>query len=101
MSQGLHNRPEARNLVGIYAGLADADPADVLREHGGKGFGAFKEVLTELLVATLSPIAQETDRLLADPAEINSVLREGARRAASIADPIVAETERLVGFLPN
>ena len=98
---GLQNRPEARNLVGIYAALANTDPAGVLHEQGGKGFGAFKESLTELLVTTLSPIARETDRLLADPAEIDSVLREGARRAAEIADPIVAEAERLVGFLPR
>ena len=68
---GLENRPEARNLVGIYAALADTDYAGVLREHGGKGFGAFKEALTDSLVAKLPPIAAETDRLLADPAEID------------------------------
>ena len=100
-AEGLQNRPEARNLVGIYAALADTDYPGVLRDHGGKGFGAFKEALTELLVAKLSPIAQETDRLLADPVEIDSVLRHGAHRAGSIADPIVAEAERLVGFLPR
>ncbi|HEY5302055.1 MAG TPA: tryptophan--tRNA ligase, partial [Acetobacteraceae bacterium] len=71
----------------------------VLREHAGKGFGAFKEALTALLVATLAPIARETDRLLADPAQIDKILRDGAARAAAIADPIVAEAERLVGFL--
>lgn len=96
---GLAHRPEARNLVGIYAELDDKSPADVLREHGGKGFGAFKEVLTALLVAKLTPIAAETKRLLADPAVIDATLREGARRAAAIADPIVAKVEDLVGFL--
>jgi tryptophanyl-tRNA synthetase len=96
---GLENRPEARNLVGIYAALAGTDHAGVLREHAGKGFGAFKETLTELLIAKLTPIARETDCLLADPAQIDGVLREGAGRAAAIADPIVAEAERLVGFL--
>ncbi len=98
--RGLENRPEARNLVGIYAALARTDLAGVLREHGGKGFGAFKEALTALLVETVAPIAQETGRLLGDPAQIDAVLREGAGRAAAIADPIVAEAERLVGFLP-
>jgi len=96
---GLEGRPEARNLVGIYAALADLPPETVLAEHGGKGFGAFKEALAELLVAHLAPIAAETRRLLADPAAIDAVLRQGAARAAAIADPITAEAERLVGFL--
>ncbi|MBV9735148.1 MAG: tryptophan--tRNA ligase [Acidisphaera sp.] len=96
---GLEGRPEARNLVGIYAALADSTPADVLSEHGGKGFGAFKEALAALLVESLAPIAAETRRLLADTATLDGILRDGARRAAAIADPIVAEAERLVGFV--
>jgi tryptophanyl-tRNA synthetase len=97
--QGLDARPEARNLVGIYAALAGTDHAGVLRDHGGKGFGAFKESLAALLVEKLSPIAAETQRHLADPAGLDALLRDGAARAAAIADPIVAEAERLVGFL--
>ncbi len=97
--EGLAHRPEARNLVGIYAALADTDYAGVLQEHGGKGFGAFKEAMTELLVSELSPIARETARLLNDAGEIDAILRDGAGRAAALADPIVAEAERLVGFL--
>ena len=97
--EGLAHRPEARNLVGIQAALEDKTHAEVLREHGGKGFGAFKEVLTALLIAKLTPIAAETKRLLADPASVDAVLRDGARRAAAIADPIVAKAEELVGFL--
>ena len=96
----LEGRPEARNLVGIYAALTSGDPALVLREYAGKGFGVFKPALTEVLIAALAPIARETERLLADPAEIDATLRRGAERAAAIADPIVAEAERLVGFLP-
>ena len=96
---GLEGRPEARNLVGIYAALADTDYAGVLREHGGKGFGAFKEALAALLVDKLGPIHTEMNRLLADPGAIDAVLRAGSQRAAAIADPIVAEAERLVGFL--
>jgi tryptophanyl-tRNA synthetase len=96
---GLEGRAEARNLVGIYAALADTDYAGVLSEHGGKGFGAFKEALAALLVEKLTPIHAEMHRLLADPGAIDAVLRDGARRAAAIADPIVAEAERLVGFL--
>jgi len=97
--EGLEGRPEARNLVGIMAALLDQDAAAVLRDHGGKGFGAFKESLAAVLIDKLSPIAAETRRLLADPGTIDSVLRDGAARASAIADPIVDEAERLVGFL--
>jgi tryptophanyl-tRNA synthetase len=97
--EGLENRPEARNLVGIYAALADTDHAGVLREHGGRGFGAFKQVLADLLIDRLTPIAAETNRLLADRAALDAILRDGAHRAAALADPICAEAERLVGLL--
>ncbi|MEJ0017972.1 MAG: tryptophan--tRNA ligase [Acetobacteraceae bacterium] len=97
--QGLEHRAEARNLVGIYAALDGSDHAAVLREHGGKGFGAFKEALAGLLIEKLRPIAETTQRLLDDPASLDAVLRDGAERAAAVADPIVAEAERLVGFL--
>lgn len=96
---GLAGRPEARNLVGIYAALADLHPAAVLAEHGGKPFSAFKAALTDLLVATLSPIAAEMRRLLADPGAIESVLRRGAERAAALAAPTIAEVEETVGFV--
>ena len=96
---GLAERPEARNLVGIYAALTDTDHQGVLAEHGGKGFGPFKQALADLVVDKLSPIAAETRRLLADPGSVDAVLRDGAQRAAAIANPIVAEAERLVGFL--
>ncbi len=96
---GLEGRPEARNLVGIYAALSGREVADVLREWGGQGFSAFKEALAELLVAKLGPIAAETRRLLADPGHVDGLLREGAAKARALADPIVAEAERLVGLL--
>jgi len=98
-TEGLEGRPEARNLVGIYAAFTDTDHAGVLRDHGGQGFGKFKESLTALLVEKLAPIAAETKRWLDDPAGIDAVLRDGAARAAVLADPIVAKAERLVGFL--
>ena len=96
---GLEGRPEARNLVGIYAALTDTDHAGVLHDHGGKGFGAFKTALADLLVDRLSPIAAETRRLLQDHKALDTILRDGAQKAAAIADPIVSEAERLVGFL--
>jgi len=97
--EGLVERPEARNLVGIYAALTDTDHASVLKTHGGQGFGPFKNALTELLVESLVPIASETTRLLSDRGGLIDILKAGAERAAVIADPIVQEAERLVGFV--
>ena len=92
-------RPEAFNLLSIYAALADREPADVLREFAGKEFSFFKNVLTDLAVATLGKIGGEMKRLMADAAEIDSVLADGARRARAISAPIMAEVEEIVGFL--
>ncbi len=96
---GLDGRPEARNLVGIYAALAETDHVAVLAEFGGQGFGAFKDALAALTVEKLGPINAETRRWLDDPGSILRILTAGAERAAAIADPIVAEAERLVGFI--
>ena len=96
---GLADRPEARNLVEIYAVLSGSSSEQVLAEHGGKGFGPFKEALTAIVVAAVAPIADETRRLLADTKHLDQVLRNGAARANAIAEPIVAEAERIVGFL--
>ena len=79
--------------------MAGTDAAAVLAEHGGRGFGPFKDALAGLLVARLAPITAETTRLLADEAHLRTVLAEGATRARARADPIVADVERLVGFL--
>ncbi|MBY0336488.1 MAG: tryptophan--tRNA ligase [Acetobacteraceae bacterium] len=98
---GLEGRPEARNLVGILAAVTESSAENVLREHGGKGFGTFKEVLCEALVAHLSPIRAEMNRLLSDPGALDSALRLGAERAEAIASPILAEAKRIVGFLPR
>lgn len=94
------DRAEARNLVGIYAALTDTDHAAVLKQFGGQGFGTFKTALADLLVDKLAPIAAETNRLLADRETLVKVLKSGAQRAEAIAEPIVAEAQRLVGFYP-
>ncbi|MDD2875848.1 MAG: tryptophan--tRNA ligase [Acidiphilium sp.] len=96
----LETRPEARNLVGIFAALANVSPAEVLREHGNQGFGHLKERLTELVITKLTPIREETLRLAGDSTHIDQILQAGAVRAAAIANPIVAQAERLVGLLP-
>ncbi|MBU8544745.1 MULTISPECIES: tryptophan--tRNA ligase [Roseomonadaceae] len=100
-ASGLENRPEARNLVGILAAITGTLPENVLREHEGKGFGAFKEVLVAALVAHLDPIRKEMARLLDDPATLDAQLRLGADRAEAVAAPICARAEEIVGFLPR
>jgi tryptophanyl-tRNA synthetase len=97
--EGLAERPEARNLVGIYAALTDRTAQDVLADHAGQGFGVFKPALAEVAVARLAPIAAEIRRLMADPAEIDRILHDGAARARAIAEPVLAETYEKVGFL--
>lgn len=98
-SDGLKERPEAANLVGMYAALSGKSDADVLAEFGGQGFGVFKPALAELVVDKIAPIGAELKRLEADPGYLQSVLTDGAERAAAIADPVVKEVKEIVGFL--
>ena len=79
--------------------MTDTTHDAVLKAFGGQGFGPFKSALADLLVAKLTPISQETNRLLGDETALIDILRTGAERAAEIADPIVSEAERLVGFV--
>ncbi len=96
---GLAGRPEAENLINIYAALADHTVETVIQEYAGAQFSVFKNALADLAVAKLTPIAKEMRALLSDPAEIDRVLKSGAGRAASIAAPVMAEVRRLVGFV--
>jgi len=95
---GLAGRPEAANLVGIFAGLSGRSQADVLSEFGGQGFGVFKPALAELAVLQIAPISAEMNRLLEDDAQIDALLEKGAEQAQAIAGPILAEVKKLVGF---
>ncbi|WP_026380585.1 tryptophan--tRNA ligase [Afifella pfennigii] len=97
--EGLAARPEADNLVGIFAALKGSSKQAVLAEYGGRGFAEFKPALAELAVERLSPIAAEMRRLLADPAEIDALLARGAERANAIAAPIMDEVKDVVGLL--
>ena len=98
---GLAARAEARNLVGIYAAMAGMTVEAVLAEHGGRGFGPFKEALAAVLVERLAPIGTETRRLLGDMTHLHTVLARGAQQAHARAEPIVREAERIVGFLTS
>ncbi len=96
---GLDGRPEARNLVNIYAGLAGSSPERVIAEFAGAQFGQFKPKLADLAVSVLSPINAEMNRLMADVAEIDRILGDGAGRAAAIANPILERTFDIIGMV--
>ncbi len=95
----LRDRPEAANLVNIYAALADITPQAVVDQFAGQGFGAFKPALADLAVARLAPISTEMTRLMADPAEIDRILGDGANRADAIAAPILARVHEITGMI--
>ena len=97
--KGLETRPEADNLVGIFAALSGRSKADVLRDFGGGQFSSFKNALAELCVTSLSPLAAEMKRLVADPGHIDAVLADGAERARVIADETMNLTKDIVGFV--
>ncbi len=92
-------RPECWNLLGIYAALAEQEMRQVVSEHAGSAFSDFKRSLTDLAVETLGPVGEEMKRLMADPAHVDGVLREGAERARALAEPVMAEVYDAVGFL--
>lgn len=95
----LEGRPEAKNLVGIYAALADMERDAVCAQYEGKGFGDFKKALTEVVVDKLAPITTEMVKLQNDPAYIDSILKAGGEKAQELSAPILAEVKKTVGFL--
>jgi tryptophanyl-tRNA synthetase len=98
-AEGLEGRPEAQNLVNIYAALAEQSVENVLRDVGGKPFSEFKPMLSDLAVERLSPISAEMARLMLHPDEIDAILRDGADRAREIATPILRKTYDIVGMV--
>ena len=97
---GFADRPDAANLMGIYAALSDLSIEDACARFGGGQFSAFKRDLADLAVSVLAPIQDETRRLMGDEAYVDGVLRDGSRRARALAEPILKEVQEIVGFLP-
>ena len=97
-AEGLAGRPEALNLVAIYAALASKPVDAVLADFAGKGFGAFKPALADLLIAELAPVRERLTRLLDDRAEVGRVLADGAARARALAAPTLLEAQRAMGL---
>ena len=95
----LAERPEARNLLTIFAALADRTPQDVLGDYAGKGFGAFKPDLADLAVAKLGPIRNEMVRLLDDRGAIDAILTKGAEKARDLAAPVLRQAQEAMGLM--
>lgn len=96
---GLAGRPEAENLIGIYAAVTGRSQDAVLAEVGGSQFSTFKKSLADALITRIVPIGDEIRRLGSDPAEIDRVLADGSQRAREIAAPIMNEVKDIVGFI--
>ena len=94
----LEDRPEALNLVTIFAALSDRKPADVIAEYAGQGFGQFKPALADLTVAVLAPIRDRLKQLLADPAAVDTTLIAGAEKATALAAPTLRAAQEAVGL---
>ncbi|MBL4806565.1 MAG: tryptophan--tRNA ligase [Rhodobacteraceae bacterium] len=97
--EGLKDRPEARNLVEIYAALSETTPDAVIAEYAGAQWGRFKPALADLAVSKLEPISTEMSRLMQDTSEIDRILADGADRANAIAQPILNDVYDIVGFV--
>ena len=97
--EGLENRPEAKNLINIFAGLAGISSEKVLEENAGKEFSKFKPILAELAVSKLMPISKEMAHLMKDTVYIDQVLGNGANKAAQIANPILEKTYDIMGLI--
>ena len=97
--EGLEGRPEASNLLGIYAALSDQEKPEVVSRFAGRQFSEFKKELVDLAVAVLGPINAEMKRLMDDTTHLDAVLRSGAERANAIAAPILDQVYDIVGFL--
>ena len=98
-TEGFEGRPEAANLMGIYAALSETSLDDVCGQFGGQQFSAFKQQLADLAVSKLSPIQDEMRRLMDDPDHVDGILRDGAKKARALSAPILKEVQDIIGFL--
>jgi tryptophanyl-tRNA synthetase len=95
---GLEQRPEAKNLVGIYGAVTGESVEQVLARFAGQGFGTFKPVLAEALIALIAPLRQRLSELRDNPAELDRILANGAEKARELGAPVLAATYRTVGL---
>ena len=98
---GLEGRNEARNLINIYAAIADKDPQTILSQYAGQGFGAFKPALIDLMITALSPIREKFVMLKSDDVALDTLLQQGADKAEKQARPTVENAYNALGLLRN
>ena len=97
-AEELEGRPEIANLLGVYSALSGKPQNNIIAEYAGQGFGVFKPALADLAVAKLEPITDLMNRYLSSPDEIDRILKKGAEDAAAIADPILVDVRKVMGF---
>jgi tryptophanyl-tRNA synthetase len=98
-TKDLNSRPEAENLISIFASLNDDSIEAVISEYAGKEFSQFKKDLADLAVSKLEPITSEMNKLMSDTSYIDSVLNDGKVNAINVAEPVLAKTKEIIGFL--
>ena len=96
---GLNGRPEAENLISIFASLQDTSIESVIKDYAGKEFSTFKKDLADLSVSKLEPITSEMNKLMSDVSYIDSILNQGKENAIAVAEPVLQKTKEIIGFL--
>ena len=96
---GLEKRPEAENLISIFASLQDTSIESVIKDYAGKEFSIFKKDLADLSVSKLEPITSEMNKLMSDVSYIDSILKQGQDNAIAVAEPVLQKTKEIIGFL--
>ena len=96
---GLEKRPEAENLISIFASLQDTSIESVIKDYSGKEFSTFKKDLADLSVSKLEPITSEMNKLMSDVSYIDSILKQGKENAIAVAEPVLKKTREIIGFL--
>ena len=96
---GLEKRPEAENLISIFASLQDTSIESVIKDYAGKEFSTFKKDLADLSVSKLEPITSEMNKLMSDVSYIDSILKQGQDNAITVAEPFLQKTKEIIGFL--
>ncbi len=96
---GLGKRPEAENLISIFASLQDTSIESVIKDYAGKEFSTFKKDLADLSVSKLEPITSEMNKLMSDVSYIDSILNQGKENAIAVAEPVLQKTKEIIGFL--
>ena len=95
----LNSRPEAQNLISIFASLQDNSIEKIVSEYAGKEFSIFKKDLADLAASKLEPISGEINKLMGDTSHLDSILKDGKEKAIAVAEPVLEKTKEIIGFL--